>query len=113
MLGDDSLLQATVERCRGPMFHPPLISTGEEQRFFVVDQLEGAGVAPGAILLEPVARNTAPAIAAAAYWAIARGEDDPALVMPSDHLIEDTKALHAALDLRRRERGLRRSTASC
>ena len=98
LLGDNSLLQATVERCRGPSFHPPLISTGEEQRFFVVDQLEDAGITPGAILLEPMARNTAPAIAAAAYWAIARGEDDPMLVMPSDHLIEDSDALHAAMD---------------
>ena len=45
-----------------------------------------------------MARNTAPAIAAAAYWAIGRGEDDPMLVMPSDHLIEDSDALHAAID---------------
>jgi mannose-1-phosphate guanylyltransferase / mannose-6-phosphate isomerase len=98
LLGDDSLLQATVKRCRGGLFHQPLISTGEEQRFFVVDQLEGAAVAPAAILLEPVARNTAPAIAAAAYWAISRGEDDPLLVMPSDHLIGDTAALHLAIE---------------
>lgn len=99
LLGDQSLLQATVERCRGPSFHPPLISTGEEQRFFVVDQLEDAGIVPGAILLEPVARNTAPAIAAAALWSIDRGEDDPMLVMPSDHLIKDTAALHEAIEL--------------
>jgi mannose-1-phosphate guanylyltransferase/mannose-6-phosphate isomerase len=98
LLGDQSLLQATVERCCGPLFHPPLISTGEEQRFFVVDQLEGAGIVPGAILLEPVARNTAPAIAAAALWSVGRGEDDAMLVMPSDHLIEDKAALHAAIE---------------
>lgn len=98
LLSDNSLLQATVQRCRGPMFHPPLISTAEEQRFFVVDQLEGAAVAADAILLEPVARNTAPAIAAAALWCTARGEDDPLLVMPSDHLIDDTVSLHAAVE---------------
>jgi mannose-1-phosphate guanylyltransferase/mannose-6-phosphate isomerase len=98
LLGDQSLLQATAERSRGALFHPPLISTGEEQRFFVIDQLEGVGIAPAAILLEPVPRNTAPAIAAAAYWAIGRGEDDPLLVMPSDHLIEDRAALHAAVE---------------
>jgi mannose-1-phosphate guanylyltransferase/mannose-6-phosphate isomerase len=98
LLGDESLLQGTVRRCRGDLFHPPLMSTGEEQRFFVLDQLEGAGITPVAILLEPEARNTAPAIAAAAFWAIARGEDDPLLVMPSDHLIEDAAALHAAIE---------------
>jgi mannose-1-phosphate guanylyltransferase / mannose-6-phosphate isomerase len=98
LFGDRSLLQASAERCTGKQFHPPLISTSEEQRFFVLDQFEGVGVAPAAILLEPVARNTAPAIAAAAYWALARGEDDPLLVMPSDHLIEDTATLHAAVE---------------
>lgn len=99
LLGDDSLLQATIRRCRAPMFRPPLISTGEEQRFFVVDQLERAGIEAEAILLEPIPRNTAPAIAAAALWSVARGEDDPLLVMPSDHLIEDTVQLYAAIEL--------------
>jgi mannose-1-phosphate guanylyltransferase/mannose-6-phosphate isomerase len=98
LIGDQSLLQATAERCRGPQFHAPLVATGEEQRFFVIDQLEGIGVIPGAILLEPVPRNTAPAIAAAAFWSIGRGEDDPLLVMPSDHLIGDMAALHEALE---------------
>src|SRR5690348_4446134 len=91
LLGDQSLLQATAQRCVGPMFEAPVISTGEEQRFFVIDQLECIGVTPAAILLEPVPRNTAPAIAMAAHWALARGEDDPLLVVPSDHLIRDTE----------------------
>jgi mannose-1-phosphate guanylyltransferase/mannose-6-phosphate isomerase len=98
LFGEDSLLQATAKRCRGGQFRSPLISTGEEQRFFVIDQLEEAGITPEAILLEPVPRNTAPAIAAAAFWALARGEDDPLLVMPSDHRIEDVDAFHAAID---------------
>jgi mannose-1-phosphate guanylyltransferase/mannose-6-phosphate isomerase len=98
LLGEQSLLQATAERCAGAQFHPPLISTGEEQRFFVVDQFEGADVAPEAIFLEPLPRNTAPAIAIAAFWAMAQGEDDPLLVMPSDHLIEDKAAFQAAVE---------------
>src|SRR5947209_20215258 len=85
LFGDRSLLQATAERCRGSSFHPPLISTGEGQRALVVEQLQELGIEPAAILLEPAARNTAPAIAAAAHWALARGEDDPLLIMPSDH----------------------------
>ena len=98
LLGDHSLLQATVQRCLGPMFDAPLVSTGENQRFFVIDQLDGFGIAPAAVLLEPVARNTAPAIAAAALWALERGEDEPLLVMPSDHLIRDTDGLHATIE---------------
>ena len=98
LIGDRSLLQATADRCRGPLFSEPVISTGEEQRFFVVDQFEGSEHQPAAILLEPVARNTAPAIAVAAFWALARGEDDPLLVMPSDHLIEDKAAFQAAVE---------------
>ena len=97
IIGDHSLFQATAQRCAGPTFHPPLISTGEDQRSFVIDQLEAVGIEPAAILLEPVARNTAPAIAAAAHWALARGEDDPLLVMPSDHLIEDVAAFEEAV----------------
>ena len=98
LFGEQSLLQATADRCRGAQFHPPLISTGEEQRFFVVDQFEGADVRPDAIFLEPVPRNTAPAIAVAAFWALSRNEDDPLLVMPSDHLIHDKEAFRSAID---------------
>src|SRR5689334_5558579 len=98
LFGDHSLLQATALRCRGEQFTPPLIATGEEQRFFVLDQLQEAGVEPAAIMLEPAPRNTAPAIAAAALWALDRGEDDPMLVMPSDHLIDDEAAFCAAVE---------------
>lgn len=98
IVGEESLLQGTAKRCAGPLFHPPLISTGESQRSQLVEQLEAIGIAAEAILLEPVARNTAPAIAAAAHWAQARGEDDPLLVMPSDHLIPDVASFHAAVE---------------
>ena len=98
LFGDRSLFQDTVLRCRGEHFAEPLISTGEEQRFFVVDQLEAVVVLPAAILLEPAARNTAPAIAAAAQWALDQGEDDPLLVMPSDHVIQDIAAFHQAVE---------------
>jgi mannose-1-phosphate guanylyltransferase/mannose-6-phosphate isomerase len=98
IVGEQSLLQATAQRCAGSGFAPPLISTGADQRASVIDQLEAIGVAPTAILLEPAARNTAPAIAAAAHWALARGEDDPMLVMPSDHSIADAAAFQAAVE---------------
>jgi mannose-1-phosphate guanylyltransferase/mannose-6-phosphate isomerase len=98
IVGEESLLQATVQRCVGPGFGPPLISTGAGQCASVVDQLQAIGVAPAAILLEPAARNTAPAVAATAHWALARGEDDPLLVMPSDHMIPDATAFQAAVE---------------
>ena len=98
LTGDLSLLQATAERCRGELFHPPLISTGEVQQELVAEQLQEVGIEPAALLLEPAARNTAPAIAAAAHWALGRGEDDPLLVMPSDQLIPDTAAFHRAVE---------------
>ena len=98
LFGEHSLLQSTLERCRGSMFKPPLISSGEEQRYFVQEQLSELGVQPAAILLEPVARNTGPAIAAAACWARSRGEDEPLLVMPSDHLIRDIDAFHRTIE---------------
>jgi len=97
IFGEQTLLQATARRCAGESFLPPLISAGEEQSSFVVDQLEAIGIAPEAILLEPVPRNTAAAIAAAAHWALSRGEDDPLLVMPSDHFIPEPRALEAAV----------------
>ena len=99
IVGEQSLLQQTALRCRGEPFTDPVISTAEEQRFFVTDQLAGIGVSPSAILLEPASRNTAPAIAAAAYWALGRGEDDPILVMPSDHMIGDTPAFIDAIQV--------------
>src|SRR5690348_11696321 len=86
LFGEQSLLQGTALRSQAPMFGAPLILTAEGQRFFVMQQLEEVGVTPAAVVLEPVPRNTAPAIAAAAHWALARGEDDPLLIMPSDHL---------------------------
>lgn len=96
IVGDDSLLQATAKRCRGEPFLAPLIVTGEEQRFFVLDQLEASGIESGAVILEPAPRNTAPAVSVAALWSLQRG-DDLILVMPSDHVIRDVSAMHQAV----------------
>ncbi len=63
----------------------------------VAEQLREAGCTPGAILLEPVGRNTAPAIAVAALQATAGGQDPLLLVLPSDHVIADAGAFRAAV----------------
>ena len=88
-----SMLQATVARtdalaAAGVAALPPLLVAGEALRRLVLAQLEEADVAAAAVLLEPEAKNTGPAIALAALWAMAQGQGDvPLLVMPSDHVI--------------------------
>ena len=93
LVDEQSLLQATARRLASlDTTRPPIVVCNEEHRFMVAEQLEAVGVAPTAILLEPVARNTAPAIAAAAFESLARSDegDDPVLlVLPSDHVIRD------------------------
>jgi mannose-1-phosphate guanylyltransferase/mannose-6-phosphate isomerase len=95
--GTRTMLQATVARAASDQFGAPLIVTGEDHRFMVKDQLETGGIAPAAIILEPEGRNTAAAIAVAAQQVIASGADDMLLVMPSDHVINDVAAFHAAV----------------
>lgn len=91
--GRHSLLQATALRCqqlRGAL--PPLLISNEAHRFMVAEQLQTAGVANSGIVLEPVGRNTAPAIAVAALQAMRDGDDPLLLVLPSDHLLTQPQA---------------------
>jgi mannose-1-phosphate guanylyltransferase/mannose-6-phosphate isomerase len=99
LLGNRSLLQATALRVTAPArFHPPLVIANQEHRFAIREQLAAAGVDPAAILLEPVARNTGPAVAAAAHWLAERDAEACLLVLPSDHVIGDEAAFLAAVD---------------
>ena len=93
-----SLLAATLRRLGpGLGFAPPVIVCNNDHRFLVRGEVEQAGIEPGEILLEPMARNTAPAIAAAALL-IERADPDGILaVMPSDHAIKDEKGFAAAV----------------
>jgi len=90
LLGETSLFHKTLERVGDPVrFAPPIVVCNEAQRFLAAEQLRAAGRPAAALILEPVGRNTAPAIAAAALVAV----EDPAellLVLPSDHLIAET-----------------------
>ncbi|RKK05137.1 mannose-1-phosphate guanylyltransferase/mannose-6-phosphate isomerase [Pseudoroseomonas wenyumeiae] len=95
---DTTMLQDTVARAMGSGFSAPIIVCNQAHRFMVAEQLQAAGVAKPTIVLEPVARNSAPAIAAAALIA---HEQDPGAVlwlMAADAAISDTAALSAALD---------------
>lgn len=95
---DQSMLQATALRTAGPRFAAPVVVGDEEHRYFIKDQLEGSNLAPAAIILEPEARNTAPAIGLAASWIMEHYGDDLLLILPSDHVIRDVEAFRTAIE---------------
>lgn len=86
---EQTLFQASATRLSGPGIAPPLVVTGPDFRFIATDQLAEVGVEDATVLIEPAARNTAPAILAAALWLEARDPNALMLVMPSDHVIPD------------------------
>lgn len=88
----DTMLQATVERARDAMFSDPVVVAREDHGFLVKDQIEAINASCAAIILEPEGRNTAPAIALAAHWALQFDPDEVLLVMPCDHVIGDKAA---------------------
>jgi mannose-1-phosphate guanylyltransferase/mannose-6-phosphate isomerase len=99
LAGDQSLLQQAALRVAGvPGFAAPLVIANEEHRFLIAEQLREIGVVPQALLLEPVGRNTAPAIAVAALRLIDADLASLMLVMPSDHTIDDPAAFRAAVE---------------
>lgn len=88
LTGELTLVQQTAKRLDGvERIAAPLVVTNNEQRFLVAEQLRQAGIEPTAIVLEPVGRNTAPAIAVAAQFAMREAGDALLLVLPSDHVI--------------------------
>jgi mannose-1-phosphate guanylyltransferase/mannose-6-phosphate isomerase len=94
--GEGSLLQRTVQRL-GPLAADgaPLIVCSEDHRFLVAEHLRESAVAPATILLEPQARNTAPAVALAAWHLVRKYGDAIMLVAPSDHLVPDGAAFQS------------------
>ena len=97
LVGEESLFQASARRLSGPGFAAPVIVTGSYFRFIVTEQLAQAGVSPDAILIEPAARNTAPAILAAALVLQRQDPQAVVLVAPSDHVIPDGARFRAAV----------------
>ncbi len=105
LVNDRTMIQDTALRLVGMAdVAAPIVVCNEQQRFMVAEQLRLVNTVPQAILLEPVGRNTAPAVAVAAMAAIAGqggpadGEDDPLLlVLPADHVIRDVAAFQSAI----------------
>ena len=99
LLGDRSLLRQTVARTTGPeRFMAPLVVCNQEHRFLVAEDLRAQKLAAHEILLEPVARNTAPAACVAALMLAESDPDRLMLLLPSDHHIADRAAFLAAVD---------------
>ncbi|GAB3376429.1 mannose-1-phosphate guanyltransferase [Spongiibacter taiwanensis] len=101
MCGEQTMLQATIDRLAGLDNDGMVVICNEEHRFIVAQQAVAMGTNTDAIILEPEGRNTAPAIALAAFEALdgAAGESPLLLVMAADHLIEDVAAFQAAVAL--------------
>lgn len=102
LVGENTLYQASARRLTGSLkgadFQPPIIMTNSDFRFVVVEQLQEMGIDPGAVIIEPSARNTAPAVLAAALHAQSQDADALVLIAPSDHVMTDPESFHAALD---------------
>jgi mannose-1-phosphate guanylyltransferase/mannose-6-phosphate isomerase len=97
LAGDNTMLQDTALRAFDTArFAPVLVVCNEEHRFMVAEQLRHDAHPPQGILLEPVGRNTAPALTAAALWLLERDPDALMLVLPSDHAVQDVAAFRAA-----------------
>lgn len=91
------MMQETALRANAPGFAPPIVVCNNEHRFLIAEQLRAAGILDARILLEPVGRNSAPAIAAAAVLAAEEDPDALLWMMAADASIADNNALHTAL----------------
>jgi mannose-1-phosphate guanylyltransferase/mannose-6-phosphate isomerase len=100
LLGDQTLLQQTVLRLDGMEdVAPPLLVCNEEHRFLIAEQLRQIGKTPADMILEPVGRNTAPALTLAVLALLKHATNNNVLllIMPADHVIRNVKEFHAAV----------------
>ena len=97
LVSDKSMLQETILRLGNDV--EPLVVCNEDHRFMVAEQLRELNIDAHSILLEPVARNTAPAIVLAALRVLETGQDDTLLVLPADHIIPDLHVFKEALSI--------------
>src|SRR3989339_2269904 len=93
-----TMLQNTLLRLEGiEDINPPIIICNEVHRFMTAEQLRQIKIEPEAIILEPVGKNTAPAIAVAALKAMEQQKDPVLLVLPADHVIENISQFHTVI----------------
>lgn len=97
LVSDRTMIQETLLRLKGLELGAPVISCGEGHRFMVAQQIGEVSDVKPAIILEPMAKNTAPAIAAACCAAMKQDKDAVVVVLPSDHVIADVEAFQKAV----------------
>jgi mannose-1-phosphate guanylyltransferase/mannose-6-phosphate isomerase len=96
LVSGKTMIQETLLRLQGVRgLQPPIAVCNEDHRFMMAEQLWEVGSRPAAIILEPVGKNTAPAVAMAALSAAS--SDDVLLILPADHVIADAGAFHQAI----------------
>ena len=94
LVGENSMLQDTILRLNGiENLSQPILVCNKDHRFIVAEQLKQIGVDDAKIILEPVARNTAPAIIATAVKSLQmkNSQDDILLILSADHYVQDTR----------------------
>jgi len=97
LTSEQTMLQETLQRLDGSSAANPIVICNDAHRFLVAEQLRQMGGDHGGIILEPVGRNTAPAIALAALHAMQTDDDPVLLVLAADHLIKDSAGFQAAV----------------
>ncbi len=97
LVSERTMIQETLLRLKGIELGSPIISCGESHRFMVAQQIGAVSDTKPTILLEPMAKNTAPAIAAACCAALKQDKDAVVVVLPSDHVIRDVEAFQKAV----------------
>ena len=104
LVSDNSMLQETMLRLNGlDNLADPIIICNSSHRFIVAEQCQQIGIKNPTILLEPVGRNTAPAIAAAALQSLKDSDNSTLLVLSVDHVIQDVDAFHKAVNIARQQ----------
>ncbi|MCQ2584346.1 MAG: mannose-1-phosphate guanylyltransferase/mannose-6-phosphate isomerase [Treponema sp.] len=96
LTSDKTMIQETLLRLKGLDIADPIVSCGVDHRFLVAQQLGELGVKPS-IILEPMAKNTAPAIACACCAAMKKDKDAVVVVLPSDHVIKDVETFQTSV----------------
>lgn len=97
LVSERTMIQETLLRLKGIDLGSPIISCGESHRFMVAQQIGEVSSTKPTILLEPMAKNTAPAIAAACCAALKQDKDAVVVVLPSDHVIRDVDSFQKAV----------------
>ena len=98
LFSQSSMLQTTAKRLLGVEHQAPMVICNEEHRFSVAEQFRAKNISNSGIILEPVGRNTAPAIALSAFQAISSDEDPLLLVLAADHVIKDEAVFCASVE---------------